>query len=146
MRKNLKVIIFSILLIIAGAFTLVLFEEKRLEEIDDGVVAYKNSDYENAIKILAPYADQGYEAAESTLADAYLHGLGVEKNRDIAKEWMKKHKGKDVVKTYLWVAKSYENGEHRFTKDIAEAIEWYKFAEIEGSKEAEKKLYELTKR
>jgi TPR repeat protein len=140
MRSRKAVLLAIALAIVAiGAF-LVHRWMSEARAVDDGIVAWKNGDDERAIRMLEPYADGGNKLAQRTVGMAYAYGQGVTRDRARAHVLLRKALGSDAHSTYLWIAKSFENGGDGVVADPGEAREWYRIAADEGSVEAQERL------
>ena len=123
-----------VLLVGAGSFFLIrLNRDARV--VDSGVVEFKKGNYEEAVRILGPYADRGNDAAELNMGMAYAFGLGVPKDSQRARKLLKAAEPGMAAAMYLWVAQSFETGDE-VKKDPDEALIWYRIAAEEGSAEA----------
>lgn len=56
--------------------------------LEDGVAAFNSQDYDAALSLLKPLAEQGNPAAQYQLGYMYLYGHGVEKNYAEAWFWL----------------------------------------------------------
>ena len=108
---------------------------RHARAVDDGVVEFKKGNYESAVRMLSPYADQGDKTAELNVGIAYAFGLGVKRDRDRARALLRRSLGSRAQDTYFWVAKSFETGDG-VAKDSQEAMAWYRIAADDGSSEA----------
>ena len=60
------------------------------QQLDQGFEAVKKGDYQTALKLWKPLADQGDARAQYNLGLMYRDGEGVKQNRTVAKEWLGK--------------------------------------------------------
>jgi len=60
------------------------------DPLDDAKAAYRKNDFDTALSIVQPLADQGNAAAEAFLAQFYLYGRGVERDSAAAAAWTKR--------------------------------------------------------
>src|SRR5258708_39159556 len=58
--------------------------------LEDGLAAYKKGDFDIAVSLLRPLAEQGNPQAEEKLGRLYQRGKGVPKNFDRAVDWYRK--------------------------------------------------------
>lgn len=58
------------------------------DTLEDGVAAFNRRDYDAALALLKPLAEQGNPAAQYQLGYMYLYGHGVEKNHAEAWFWL----------------------------------------------------------
>ena len=56
----------------------------------EGAAAYRQGDYETALRELWPLAEQGHMNAQLLLASCYMFGKGVARNLVEAEKWMRK--------------------------------------------------------
>ena len=59
-------------------------------DFDDGEAALERGDYATAFKEFLPLAEQGDAAAQVTLADMHVFGLGVPRDYARAAQWYRK--------------------------------------------------------
>lgn len=55
--------------------------------LEDAQIAYNNADYETALRLLMPLADQGIPDAQFNLGVLYANGQGVALNNGEAVRW-----------------------------------------------------------
>lgn len=121
-------------LIAIGGFYL-MHARTQAHEVENGVVEFKKGNYAEAVRLLMPFAQQGEKTAELNMGIAYAFGYGVEKNQQTAVSFIGDSTGNKSSDMYLWIAKSYENGDG-VVKDIKEASAWYHIAADAGNQEA----------
>jgi TPR repeat protein len=76
-----------ITLFVGGLLALALFGVAAAGQLEDGQAAYQRGDYEAAIRLLRPVADQGNAEAQFGLGAMYVHGLGAPKDYAQAVAW-----------------------------------------------------------
>ena len=94
---------------------------------EDGVVAYKKSDYATAIRLFQPIAAQGNGPAQDRLGDMYHDGEGVPQDYVQALKWYKLAAAQGVAYSQLSLGNMYFAGEG-VPQDYAEATKWFKLA------------------
>ena len=80
--RRLKIVLAITLLFVTGL--------SHADKLEEGVKAYAAGDYDAAVKILRPLADQGDVGAQFNLGIAYEMGHGVPKNNKEAVMWFRK--------------------------------------------------------
>jgi TPR repeat protein len=60
-----------------GVLALALFGVAAAGQLEDGVAAYQLGDYETAMQLLRPLAEQGNAEAQFTIGQMYENGQGV---------------------------------------------------------------------
>lgn len=111
--------------------------------IDDAVTAYAKGDYETAVKILRPLAEQGRASAQFNLGQMYRQGYGVVQDYTVAIIWFKlaANQGHDIAQYNLGVM--YEDGVG-VEKNHNEAVRWFKLAADQGLTPAKARLISWT--
>ncbi len=89
-----------------------------------GVAAYKNGDFENALKEWRPLADQGFADAQWALASMYQYGDGVTQDFKTAFRWYKlaAEQGNAIAQNSL--GEMYLQGQG-VTQDRIRALMWF---------------------
>jgi TPR repeat protein len=85
----------AVLLLAAGLLLAVMAGAAVAGELEDGVAAYKRNDYDTALRLLRPLAEQGYAKAQNNLGALYARGRGVPR---------------DLVQAYMWFDLSAARG------------------------------------
>jgi TPR repeat protein len=143
--SRVRVVALVIAVVLAlGAVSYVVL--KRIDAdaraVENGVVEFKKGNYEDGLRILAPYADRGNQAAQLNVGLAYAFGQGTRIDREKARQLLRASLGDKASEMYLWVAKSFESGD-QVAKSPEEATAWYRIAAAEGSTEAQEWLRRL---
>jgi len=101
-----------------------------------GVKAFEQGDYQQALSIWLPLAEQGRVSAQFNMALMYELGNGVAKNEVEAARWyLEAAKGGDVA-SQLRMGARYETGTG-VAKDLGSASFWYGEASRGGEKDAD---------
>jgi len=102
----------------------------------DPLIAAKNAlgkkDYITALSFFSQSAQDGNAEAMANLGWLYQNGLGIEKNRDIAKQWYRKAADLDNPDAMALIGRMYEL-EPGVAPDYSEAMKWYRKAVELGS-------------
>jgi TPR repeat protein len=98
---------------------------------EEGKQAYLNQDYENALKILKPLAEDGNSQAQITLGLMYDYGHGVEKNAAESMKWylMAAEQGVPLVQHDIGV--KYFQGQG-VEQNYVEAAKWWEMSSNAG--------------
>ena len=120
--------------VILLAFTLTLSAAPvSAGPFEDGVAAYGSGDYETAVQLLRPFAEQGNASAQYNLGAMYDQGWGVPQDYAEAVKWyrMAAEQGDAWAQVVLGVR--YANGEG-VPQDYVLAHMWCNIAAAQGSK------------
>ena len=98
--------------------------------------------YSCAVKWYAKGAELGNEDAQSSLAQMYQYGKGVETNLAKAIEWYTKAAEQGYKNAQYSMGWAYEHGQG-VDKNLAEAKKWYQKAADQGHADAKKRLSNL---
>jgi hypothetical protein len=93
-------------------------------QFDDGVAAYDQGQFEKALELWLPLAQQGNVAAQFNLAALYERGLGVAKSPVDAARWYLEAAKQGDLDAQLKIAALYEEGVG-VAKDVGDARKWY---------------------
>jgi tetratricopeptide (TPR) repeat protein len=104
-----------------------------------GYVAYDKGNYENALKLLRPLAENGDARAQATIGLLYYRGRGVRQDIPEALKWFQlaAERGNPVAEFNLGVMHAEGQG---VPQDNAEAAKWYRLAADQGHPPAQYNL------
>ncbi len=111
----------------------------RYVEFREGVHAYFQEDYTEAMSKLRPLAETGYSSAQFYLALMYDQGHGVIQNHAIAVKWYRKAAEQGHIDAQYNLGIAYASGQG-VKKNIHTAIYWWKRAATYGSIDAQYNL------
>ena len=121
-------------------FNLFLFSESRALTVDEGVAAYREGKYKEAVRTWNFYAKSTNSAiAKYNLALAYERGHGVEQDFYSSTQLFKAAAEQGYADAQNALALAYQNG-IGIKKDIAAAYVWFYVAEVAGSEHAKKNI------
>ena len=100
------------------------------QQLDQGFEAVKKGDYQTALKLWKPLADQGDARAQYNLGLMYRNGNGIQDDVEAAK-WFRKAAENGDVKAQHNLGMMYTKGEG-VEQDYAEAVKWYRKAADQG--------------
>jgi hypothetical protein len=126
MRPRLPARIIAALVLLLGAHMGAL-----ADELADAFAAYEQGDYETAIGLLKPLADQGDVAAQTQLAFMYENGHGVAVDPAAAAEWYRLAAEQGDVASQYRLGQIYLQG-LGVPKDIVQAQMWMEIAATHG--------------
>ena len=112
----------------------------RADELENGVWAYKKSNYALALELLKPIAEEGNTTAQGLLGRMYLRGgVGVLQDYQEAVKWhcLAAEQGDKYSQHSLGCAYYYGVG---VTQDYQEAAKWYRLAAEQGHAVAQNNL------
>lgn len=111
-----------------------LTSEQQQKLFDEGEDAYQAGDYEKALRIWRPLADQGFSRALRGIGTMYLRGEGVEQNR-IEAELCYQNAAKHDTSSMLILAEMYLDG--TLSGTLEEALHLAERAKACGSSQAQ---------
>jgi hypothetical protein len=98
------------------------------DQLDDGKAAYVRGDYQTALQLWQPLADQGNADAQEKVGIMFLSGHGVIKDQVIAVKWLRKAAENGNRKAQRELASAYRLG-IGVPKDRIEAKKWFLLAD-----------------
>ena len=101
--------------------------------------AFRNGDYERALKLWKPLAENGDLDAAYYLGIHYYLGLGVNKNHVLARQWYEKAAIKGHPAAQLSLGTMYQDGD-TVPQNFSTAYMWYYASAIQGNEVAPKKM------
>jgi len=104
----------------------------KLNPLDEGVMAYKRSQYSDALRILTPLANEDNPIAQYIIATLYREGRGVLSNNALALKWMRKAASQGNKEAQVDLARMYSNGIDG-KQDPFLAYTWYLVAGRNGT-------------
>jgi len=105
----------------------------------EATAAYERGDYDSALKILRPLADQGNARAQYNLGVMALNGTGVAQNDAEAATWFRNAAAQGNAAAQYNLGKMYLSGQG-VPRDNAEAAGWYRKAAEQGHANAQYNL------
>jgi uncharacterized protein len=114
-----------------GVLALALFGPAIAGPLEEGVTAYQNGDYAEALRLWRPLANQGNAIAQAHLGLMYTFGRGVPKNDAEAVAWLRKAaaQGNSEGEGRLGVMYLYGEG---VPQDYAQAHMWLRKGAEQG--------------
>ena len=97
MRMNLKFISKTITLSILTLFS----SQNMAVTVSDGVSAINDNDNVRAVKIWTQLANAGNDIAKYNLANHYIAGKGIKKDKQTANQWLKDAVHSGLIEAYL---------------------------------------------
>jgi S1-C subfamily serine protease len=110
-------------------------DEAEIETLDKAVHAYRIGDYEPALELLRPLAEEGIAEAQFTLGFMHAGGLGVPQDYRAAAEWYEQaaRQGHPQAQNYLGLLYFEGNG---VAKSFREAFIFFELAAAAGNQDA----------
>jgi len=103
---------------------------------EDGVKAYRQQDYPQALRLLRPLAERGDARAQTIIGSAYAEGHGVTQDQAEAAKWFSKAAERGVAVAQLNLGLMYASGQG-VAQDYAEAAKWLRKAAEQGDAKAQ---------
>jgi TPR repeat protein len=121
----------TLLALLATAATLGATVPALAGPLEDGVAAYKASDYEKAISLWRPLADAGDAAAQQHIGVMYAEGKGVPQNDAEAAKWFFRAAEQGDALAQYDLGASFVEG-LGVKKDPELAAKWFRRAAMQG--------------
>ncbi|WP_314342962.1 tetratricopeptide repeat protein [Haemophilus parahaemolyticus] len=109
------------------------------QQLQQGLTAYKQSDYQTAFKLWLPLAEQGDAKAQFNLGNMYLNGRGVKQDDFEAVKWYRKAAEQGDAEAQANLGSAYTAG-RGVRQDDTEAVKWVTKAAENGSAAGQFKL------
>lgn len=103
--------------------------------IDEGIKAFQGRKYGPAWAEFEPLATQGTAEAQYYLGELYWHGLGIDKDRQLAIEWYRKAADQGHAGAQYWLGYIYAS-DKQDAMNSSRAIAWFEKAATAGHKQA----------
>jgi len=125
-------------------------EFKQLKPLYEGISAFKEGNYQYALKKIKPFAKNENLQAMELLGMMYAFGLGVHKDEIQARMWIQRTycKNKNYGETEYYIALDYmdDNSSPNLAgRDTALALKWLQYSAQSGYKKAQEILSDLHK-
>jgi TPR repeat protein len=117
--------------LLALAVSVVVIGGALAGPFEDGRAAYDRGDYETALRLFRPLADQGVAAAQTMLGVMYGDGRGVQQSHAEAGRWFRLAAAQGNADAQNNLGSMYELGSG-VERDDAEAARWYRRAADQG--------------
>ena len=98
--------------------------------INAGSAAYKNGDYDAALRVWRPLAEQGNAGAQLNVGFMYDNGYGVPQNYQEAIKWYRRAAEQGNNRAQFNLGLMYDNGDG-VPQDYVQAHMWYDLAGVE---------------
>jgi TPR repeat protein len=119
-------------LLVAFILSVSLGHPALAETNEDALAAYKAGNFEQALKIWRPLAEQGDGAAQLRLSTMYAEGQGVPKDDAESLKWGRLAADNGIVAAQLIMGARYNEG-RGVPKDAKEAVKWFEKAANKGA-------------
>ena len=104
-------------------------------DLEDGLEAHDKGDFETALRLWTPLAEQGDAEAQLRLSVMYFSGEGVLQDFGIGEKWLLIAAEQGYIRAQIVLSNRYFGG-MGLTKDNNKAIKWLKIAADQGSSDA----------
>ena len=98
-----------------------------VQQYEQGLTAYKQSDYQTAFKLWLPLAEQGNASAQFSLGVMYNNGQGVKQDDVEAVKWYRKAAKQGDASAQFNLGDMYADG-RGVKQDDVEAVKWFRKA------------------
>lgn len=105
-----------------------------------GFEAYVQEEYEAAVEVFTPLAEQGSPEAQFYLGVMHENGHGVRKNIDRAMDWYRRAAGQGHDGAQFVLGLNYANGLNGVKEDLPEGAKWLGLAAEQGNHLAQHEL------
>ncbi|MEX4489508.1 sel1 repeat family protein [Haemophilus influenzae] len=118
------------------SFQSTAWADTPVQQFQQGLTAYKQSDYQTAFKLWLPLAEQGNADAQFNLGLMYEEGRGVKQDDFEAVKWFRKaaEQGDETAQFNLGVMYGKGRG---VKQDDVEAMKWFRKAAEQGNAHAQ---------
>ncbi len=103
---------------------------------EDGLAAYRTRQFDKAVQLLRPLADQGNPEAQEKIGRLYERGMGVPKDFTKAESWYRKAAEQGYPPAQARLGFMYRIGEG-VARDPKQAARWYALGAAKGNPLAE---------
>lgn len=110
--------------------------------VDDAVQAYLRGEFNKAVTLLRPVAEQGDAQAQTYMGILYEKGDGVPQDYAESVKWFRLAADQGKADAQYYLGNMYRNG-NGVPQDEAEAVIWYTKAAEQGKSAAQNSLGEL---
>jgi TPR repeat protein len=111
--------------------------------VQDGEAAYEKGDYETALKLWRPLAENGDADAQRSLGFMYDTGHGVPRDKDQATQWYLRSAEQGNARAQYRLGLTYVYGRKPTRDDVAVGLSWFEKAAYLGDVTSQRKLGEL---
>lgn len=111
--------------------------------VEDGASAYEKGDYETALKLWRPLAEQGDAEAQRSLGQMYDFGRGIAKDEAQATLWYLKAAEQGSAGAQYRLGMTYVYGRKSAPDNLAVGLFWFEKAAYQGDINAQRTLGEL---
>lgn len=131
--SRMRAAIVALTLMVAGVAGYHFIEkwQNHIDQRQDGVVAFKNGEFERAVELLEALAEKGDAQALLLMGIAYAHGHGVGRDRKRAQDLLISAGEERAAEQFYYVALRFEKGEV-VERDDKDALYWYILAAERG--------------
>ncbi|HHE9996489.1 sel1 repeat family protein [Haemophilus influenzae] len=119
-----------------ASFHYTAWADTPAQQFQQGLTAYKQSDYQTAFKLWLPLAEQGNADAQVNLGEMYEKRLGVKQDYFEAVKWYRKAAEQGYAGAQFLLGNMYENGKG-VKQDDVEAVKWFRKAAEQGDANAQ---------
>lgn len=118
------------------SFQSTAWADTPVQQFQQGLTAYEQSDYQTAFKLWLPLAEQGNADAQFNLGLIYYNGRGVKQDDFEAVKWFRKaaEQGDETAQFNLGVMYGKGRG---VKQDDVEAMKWFRKAAEQGNAHAQ---------
>ena len=118
------------------SFQSTAWADTPVQQFQQGLTAYEQSDYQTAFKLWLPLAEQGDAKAQFNLGVMYADGRGVKQDDVEAVKWFRKAAEQGDADAQFNLGVMYRNGQG-VKQDDFEAVKWYRKAAEQGDAKAQ---------
>jgi TPR repeat protein len=111
--------------------------------VQDGEAAYQKGDYETALKLWRPLAENGDAEAQRSLGWMYGTGHGVPRDQEQATVWYRKAAEQGDARAQNRLGMTYIYGRKPTADDVAVGLSWFEKAAYQGDVASQRTLGEL---
>ena len=124
MKNHLKIPIVCFQLLLVLGCSLGTQATVKTDQFDEGTAAYQAGNYQKALELFKPFAEQGDAKAQYNLGIMYGYGRGVPQDNKEAVKWYRKAAEQGLAIAQYNLGIMYENG-HGVPQDYVLAYKWF---------------------
>ena len=130
----MKKFFLGVSLFLSASLALAQMPEKTRQEVAQAI---QQGNYEQAVRLLRPWAWRGDARAQHSLGVMYRDGLGVAQDYAQAREWLEKAAAQGNAKAQYCLGAMYYDGHGGIARNYVKALEWWEKAADQGNARAQ---------
>ena len=129
----------GVLAVLLLACAMPAWADNNKVKLQQGVTAYKAGNYNKALRLLQPLAQQGDAYAQHNLGIMHYQGKGIAQDYQQARAWWQKAANQGLANAQYNLGMMYENSQG-VAQNYQQAFAWYQKAANQGFADAQNNL------